>query len=60
MLAKKFDDKVNSYIKVDVGKQLVIFKTNTYGTSILNLFSSIVSSKKMNLNKKNFWKFWHC
>lgn len=32
--------------KVDVGKQLVILKTNTYGTSILNLFSSIVYSKE--------------
>jgi hypothetical protein len=54
MLAKKFDEEMNSYIKANVEKQLVFFKTNIYGISILNMFSFIVSSKEDELEQKEF------
>jgi hypothetical protein len=52
MFAKKFDEELNSYIKANVVKQCVFLKTNIYGTSIFNLFSSIVFSKEDELEQK--------
>jgi hypothetical protein len=60
VLAKNFKEEVNSYVRPNVVNQLI--KKNLIYVELPFQKKLVPYSflEKMNFNKKNFWKIWHC